>query len=51
MVVPKEKTVVKSLEDLETINETINILAINEITPYYLSMTRNAVIVKRKPQN
>jgi DNA topoisomerase-2 len=35
-VIKMSGTVVKSAEDLETINDTINILEINEITPYYL---------------
>ena len=35
-VIKMSGTVVKSVEDLETINDTINILEINEITPYYL---------------
>jgi len=42
-VIKMSGTVVKSLEDLETINETINILEINEITPYYLGFKGNII--------
>ncbi len=42
-VIKMSGTVVKSVEDLETINETINILEINEITPYYLGFKGNII--------
>jgi DNA topoisomerase-2 len=42
-VIKMSGAVVKSVEDLETINETINILEINEITPYYLGFKGNII--------
>ena len=42
-VIKMSGTVVKSVEDLETINDTINILEINEITPYYLGFKGNII--------
>jgi len=42
-VIKMSGTVVKSVEDLETINDTINILEITEITPYYLGFKGNII--------